>query len=136
MFRTMSNAAALRSAERRKREDEARRLVNEVPALKSVRIEIVEHIPTGTTKHVKLVVVAHAPALFLVPCGDSDCHDEHDLTHEVMGALRARQPELCGTSHCRGGIRNGNCSRYISYRVLAEYTAAPPRSPRDPFPGR
>lgn len=136
MFRNTSNPASLRSAERRKREDEARRLADEVPTLKSLRIEVVEHVPTGTTKHVKLVVVARAPALFLIPCGDSDCRDEHDLTHDVMRALRARQEELRGTSQCQGTIRNGNCNRHISYRVLAVYTAAPPRGAREPFPGR
>lgn len=127
-----SNAAALRSAERRKRESEAPRLVNEAPGLKSLRIEVVEHVPTGTTKHVKLVVVAHAPALFIIPCGDSDCHDDHDLTREVMWSLRAREREMSGESSCQGSVRSGNCNRRITYHVRAEYTNAAARTPMDP----
>lgn len=130
-----SNAAALRSAERRKREGEAPRLASEVPGLKSLRIEIVEHVPTGTTKHVKLIVVAHAPALFIIPCGDVDCHDDHDLTREVMWSLRARQKELSGESACQGSVRNGNCNRRITYHVSAEYALSPARA-NEPLPSR
>lgn len=127
------SAAALRSAERRKRESEAPRLASEVPNLKSLRIEIVEHVPTGTTKHVKLVVVASAPALFVVPCGDADCQDgDHDLTRAVMGSLRARQSETSGESSCQGSVRGGNCHRHISYRVSAEFAVPPPAPTRSP----
>ena len=116
------SSAALRSAERRKRENEAPRLAQEAPSLKSLRIEIIEHLPTGTAKHLKLVVVAHAPALFVIPCGDSDCHDgDHDLTREVMWSLRARQTDMSGESSCQGSVRSGNCSRRISYHLSAEY---------------
>lgn len=116
------NAAVLRSAERRKREGEAPRLASEAPGLKALRIEIIEHVPTGTTKHVKLVVVAHAPALFVIPCGDADCHDGgHDLTREVMWSLRAREREMSGASNCEGSVRSGNYNRRITYRVSAEY---------------
>ncbi len=127
------SAASLRSAERRKREGEAPRLKSEVPSLKSLRIEIAEHLPTGTTKHVKLVVVDHAPALFIVPCGDADCRDgDHDLTREVMWALRAGEKELSGESSCQGSVRSGNCTRRISYRLSAEYTSPLTRSAQDP----
>ena len=121
-----SSAAAMRSAERRRREQEAPRLASEVPGLKSLRIEVVEHMPTGTTKHVKLVVVAHAPALFVLPCGDSDCHDgDYDLTRDVMWALRARSKELAGESSCQGSVRSGNCNRRINYQVSADYALLP-----------
>lgn len=132
-----SNAAALRSAERRKREGEARRLATEVPGLKSLRIEIVEHLPTGTIKHVKLVVIEQAPALFVIPCGDSDCHDgDHDLTREVMWSLRARENEMSGASSCQGSVRSGNCNRRITYQLSAEYAVPPARTARDPAPDR
>lgn len=118
------NAGALRSAERRKREGEAPRLAHQAPGLKTLRIEIVEHLPTGTSKHVKLVVVAHAPALFVIPCGDADCHDgDHDLTREVMLALRSKTEESSGESSCQGSIRGGYCNRRISYRVSAVYVS-------------
>ena len=117
----MSNAA-VRSAERRRRETEAPRLLREVPGLKSLRIEIVEHLSTGTSKHVKLVVVAHAPALFDIPCGDPDCQDGgHDVTRELMGSLRARERDASGKSDCPGSVRSGNCNRRITYQMKAEY---------------
>jgi len=122
-----SSAAALRSAERRTREGQAPRLATEVPGLKSLRIEIVEHVPTGTTKHVKLVVVAHAPALFVIPCGDNDCHDgDHDITRELMWSLRSREREVSGESTCQGSVRSGYCNRRITYRASIEYTSLPP----------
>jgi hypothetical protein len=118
----VASAAALRSAERRKREDEAPRLASEAPGLKSVRIEVVEHVPTGTTKHVRLIVVAQAPALFVIPCGDGDCRDgDHDLTREVMRALRGRERTLSGASSCQGNVRSGICNRHITYQLRAEY---------------
>lgn len=118
----MSNAAGLRSAERRRREGEAPRLLREVPGLKSLRIEIVEHFSTGTNKHVKLVVVAHAPALFDIPCGDPDCQDGgHDLTRDLMRSLRGREMEAMGASDCPGSVRSGNCNRRITYQMKAEY---------------
>lgn len=119
-----SNAAAavLRSADRRRREDQAPRLLSEVPDLKSLRIEIVEQLPTGTSKHVKLVVVARAPAVFVIPCGDGDCQDGgHDLTHEMLWSLRSRQRWASGASDCSGTVRSGNCSRRITYQLSAEY---------------
>lgn len=123
-----SGAAAERSVERRRREQEAPRLATEVPGLKSLRIEVIEHLPTGSSKYVKLVVVAHAPALFVLPCGDRDCQDGgHDLTREVMWALRARQTALAGESGCRGTVRSGNCPRVINYQLSAEYVLAPVR---------
>ena len=113
-----SSAAALRSAERRRREDEAPRLASEVPGLVSLRIEIVEYLPVGTTKHVKLVSVERAPALFVIPCGDSDCYDgDHDITREVLRALRAGERELRGESSCQGSVRSGYCHRRITYLV-------------------
>jgi hypothetical protein len=117
-----SQAAALRSAERKKREGEAPRLAVEVPALTSLRIEVTEHVPNGTSKHVKLVVIAHAPALFIITCGETACQDGgHDITREVMWALRSRQAEATGSGSCDGTIGNGHCTRRITYRMLAEY---------------
>jgi hypothetical protein len=127
MYSKKLHAGALRSAERRKRELEAPRLAAEVPGLKSLRIEVVEHVPTGTTKHVKHVVVAHAPALFVIPCCDSDCEDGgHDLTREVMAALRTRKQSLSGESPCQGSVRSGHCNRRITYQVSIEYVPVTP----------
>jgi hypothetical protein len=117
-----SHAAAQRSAERRKREDEAPRLSAEVPRLTSLRIEVVEHVPNGTTKHVKLVV-DRAPALFVIACGDGTCQEGgHDITREVISALRSQRPEYLGDSSCTGSTGSAPCTRTISYRVAAAYS--------------
>jgi hypothetical protein len=123
-----SHAAAQRSAERRKREDEAPRLSAEVPALTNVRIEVVEHVPNGTTKHVKLIVVARAPALFVIACGDHTCQDGgHDITHEMMAGLRSHRSQFGGESACGGMTGSAPCARTIEYRVSAEYSSPSPR---------
>jgi hypothetical protein len=123
-----SHAAAQRSLERRKSEDEAPRLATEVPALRSARIEIVEQVPTGSTKHVKLVVVARAPALFLIPCGDATCQDGgHDITAQLMSAFRRRLTTAKGEDSCGGMSGTAQCGRSIQYTVTAEY--ADPSSP-------
>lgn len=116
-----ASAAAQRSAERRRREDEAPRLGAEVPGLLNLRIEIVEHLPVGTAKHVKLVNVARSPALFVIPCGDHDCVDGgHDITRDVMRALRAGETELRGESACQGSVRSGYCHRRMTYVMRVE----------------
>jgi hypothetical protein len=128
--RSKFQAAAQRSAERRKREDEAPRLSAEVPMLTSVRIEVVEKVPNGTTKHVKLIVVARAPALFVIACGDHTCQDGgHDITSYVMSALRSQRAHFEGESACSGMTGSAPCARTITYQVSAEYAAA--RQSRD-----
>ena len=74
-----NNAAAERFAERRRREQDAPRLVDQVPGLLSLEISIDERSGATGVKHTRRVVVDQAPALFLLPCGDSRCADgEHD----------------------------------------------------------
>jgi hypothetical protein len=117
------HAAAQRSADYRKREDEAPRLSAAVPALTSLRIEVAEHGPNGTIKHVKLVVVARAPALFFIACGHGVCLEGgHDITNEVMSALRSQRTEYQGESTCGGTTGSAPCTRNITYRVAAEYS--------------
>src|SRR5262245_54567395 len=63
--------AMQRAAERRKREDEAARLHDEVPRLASLKLEIEERGGGGTgagSNHIRHIVVDTAPALFLLPC--------------------------------------------------------------------
>src|SRR5262245_36083864 len=87
--------AAQRAAARKQREDDAPRLLTEVPNLESLRLEIDVRRETGTLSggtHIRRVVVENAPALFFVPCADRDCNDGgHDLTREIMTALRKNQ---------------------------------------------
>jgi hypothetical protein len=131
MYRNMKNQAAQRSADHRRREDEAQRLCTSVPGLTSLRLYVSERSLTGTTKHVKLIVVDRAPALFVIRCGDGFCKDgEHDITREVMLALRERKLEHEGESDCNGASGAGSCGRSITYRMVAEY--ARPTDPVDP----
>ncbi len=117
-------AAAARFAERRRREDDAPRLSDEVPDLRSLRLEIEERSGVAGTqpKHIRRFVVDRAPALFLVPCGDPRCVDgEHDLTATVMRALRARQTSFQGTDECTGSVGLGACGRVLHFDAIAEY---------------
>lgn len=121
-----SREAALRSVERRKIEDDAPRLAAEVPLLRSARIQVTEQVPTGSTKHVKLVVVARAPALFIIPCGDQTCKDGgHDITAALMSAFRMRQTAAEGEDACGGTVGTASCSRSIRYQLTAEYAPLP-----------
>src|ERR1700691_4968117 len=87
-----SREASERFAERRRREDEAPRLRDEIPSLRTMRLEVEEHRATSAvaeTRHVRIVIVDRAPALFVLPCGDPDCRDGgHDVTSEIMDRLR------------------------------------------------
>ncbi|MDB4986315.1 MAG: hypothetical protein JWN04_1493 [Myxococcaceae bacterium] len=123
-----SHAAAQRSLERRKSEDDAPRLATEIPSLRSAKIQVTELVPTGSTKHVKHVIVARAPALFIIPCGDATCQDGgHDITPYLMSAFRRRQTTFEGESGCGGTSGSAQCSRSIRYQLIAEYAADAPR---------
>jgi hypothetical protein len=116
---------AQRYAERRRREDEAPRLTAEVPRLKSLALEIEERSegsPVAEPTHVRRVVVQHAPALFILPCGDARCKDGgHDVTHSVMRALRAGETRFEGQDVCTGSIGTGQCSRVLHFVGIATY---------------
>src|SRR5271170_1043639 len=111
-----NSQAALRFAERRRREDEALKLCQQVPALASLEIEIEERSGAGGTKHIRRFMVDHAPALFLVSCGDPRCTEgEHDLTHEIMRALRASRTSFRGSDDCAGSIGSSSCLRVVHF---------------------
>src|SRR6201995_5963313 len=80
--------AAERAQARRELENSAPRPATEVPTLLTLKLDLEEH--EGTSRrpeqnHIRHIVVASAPALFMVPCGDSRCKDGgHDITREVM----------------------------------------------------
>jgi hypothetical protein len=116
---------AQRFAERRKREDESPRLTAEVPRLRTLALEIEEKIEGGSLAeptHIRRVVVQHAPALFVLPCGDSRCRDGgHDVTHAVLRALRAGETRFDGEDACAGSIGTGRCLRILHYVAIATY---------------
>ena len=116
---------ARRTAERRQREDEAPRLAETIPALQGLRLEVLEHsssISRPEHTHVRHVVVASAPALFIMPCHDTQCKDGgHDLTHEILAALRRRNARFDGQDACRGTVGSAGCSRILGYVAVATY---------------
>ena len=113
---------AQRFAERRRREDDAPRLRDQVPDLLSLRLDIEDRTDVGGNTHTRRVVVDHAPALFLVPCGDPRCSDgEHDLTSTVMRALRTHETSFHGEDECRGAVGPSPCSRVLRFDAKAEY---------------
>jgi hypothetical protein len=117
--------AQQRAAERRRREDDALRLRAEVPFLSSLRLQLEERrggevIPE--TAHIRRIVVESAPALFLVPCGDSTCKEGgHDLTARLMERLRAKTEQFEGEDTCRGQTPTGGCPRLLRYTATATY---------------
>jgi hypothetical protein len=120
--RTKLMAAAQRSSERRQRENDAPRLRESVPTLESLQLELVEHAGTNTTAHRKHVVVASAPALFLIPCGDKECRDGgHDITHEVMRSLQQKSAQISGEHVCEGQVGSAPCTRRLQYQTRAIY---------------
>lgn len=124
-----SREAAERFAERRRREDEAPRLRDVVPELVSCRI-LVEEWHAGMmlaeVAHTRRIVVEHAPALFVIPCGDSSCRDGgHDITNEMMRGLREGQTEIHGEDTCYGHARAAECGRVLRYTATVEYRPAP-----------
>jgi len=117
--------AARRFAERRQREDEAPRLAETVPKLLELGIKVIEGNPGMANPegaHTRRVVVASAPALFVMPCGDSQCREGgHDLTVKILSALRAEQKAFEGEDCCHGVIGTANCRRVLRYIATATY---------------
>ena len=117
--------AAERAQARRELENAAPRLATEVPTLLTLKLELEEH--EGTSRrpeqnHIRHIVVASAPSLFMVPCGDSRCKDGgHDITREVMRSLRNGETKFQGNDACQGSQGSGLCVRVLHYTGLATY---------------
>ncbi len=118
--------AAQRFAERRQREDEAPRLRAVVPRLNDLKLEVEERRTGGVvaeTSHIRRVVVEHAPALFILPCGDPSCKDGgHDVTFAVMRSLERNMTRFEGEDVCAGHVGTATCSRVLKYVGIASYT--------------
>jgi len=105
--------------------DESPRLLDEVPTLDSLRVSV-EESGDGSfltaSKYTRLFVLHNAPAYFWIPCGNPRCESGgHDLTREIMHALRARAERAEGQHDCPGSSGNGYCTTVIRYRVDAAY---------------
>ena len=122
MNRGKNSPAALRFAERRRREAEAPRLLEQVPWLLSLQLDIEDRSGVVASKYIRRCVVDRAPALFLVPCVDPRCVDgEHDLTYDVMRSLRTREGAFEGTDNCVGSVGPSPCGRVLHFNALATY---------------
>ena len=68
------------------------------------------------------MVVARAPALFILPCGDGSCQDGgYDITRTLMAALRRQLTSCEGNDTCSGMSGSTQCGRSITYQLSAEY---------------
>jgi hypothetical protein len=127
MMTGRSREAFLRFSERRRREDEARRLQEELPQLSTLRLEVEERRGNATfaeTRHVRHIVVARAPSLFVLPCGDSDCRDGgHDVTDALMRQLHEGREDFVVEDACIGDVRGAKCDRVIRVHAMATYKA-------------
>ena len=118
-------AAAERTLERRRREDEAARLAAVCPDLESLRLEVSERrgeIGIAEASHIRRVVVEHAPALFLIPCGESSCREGgHDITRAVLRGLEQKQTKYEGEDPCSGQTGTAPCARTLVFTAYATY---------------
>jgi hypothetical protein len=96
-----------------------------VPQLASLRIEVEEHrgaTGSGDPKHVRLVVVDSAPALFLLPCGDRACRDGgHDVTDTILRNLSAGAERFELDDACHGSVGTASCGTVMHIVVSAAY---------------
>lgn len=97
------------------------------PKLSSLRLEVSERragAPLAEAGYIRRIVVERAPALFLLPCGDSSCRDGgHDITSAVLQALRAGAGRFEGQDACSGAIGSSQCSRELCWVGIATYRA-------------
>ncbi len=126
MYRRNTEATE-RTRQRQEREDNAPRLADEIPELRTLRLSIQYRrgdVKIGESTHTRVVVVPRAPALFVVPCHDRDCRDGgHDITASVMHGLRSRREQFEGTDACHGslGSAGSRCTAVLIYEASATY---------------
>jgi hypothetical protein len=120
--RSKNSEAAQQSAERRRREDDAPRLAAIVPELGELKLEIGERRLGTTVSHVRRIVVANAPALFVLTCVHKGCEGGgHDITRELVAALKRHEKRFVGSSACQGTIGPDSCGSALEYVATATY---------------
>jgi len=114
---------ALQAIDRRAREDSAPRLLDEIPKLVSLRLELSQgRTESGTAKHARTIVVERAPALFEIACIERTCRNGgHDLTYSVMGGLRQGLTSFEGTDVCNGSVGTAECGSRLHFQAIAVY---------------
>ena len=118
-------AAARKAAERRVREDAAKRLADIVPDLERLCIRVEEWHEGANEAHVKHtrhVVVQRAPAVFDLPCCDRHCDGGHDVTKSVLNALTERRTRFDGRHRCGGTSKEGDCQYELTFTAEAAYS--------------
>lgn len=117
-------AAAKRSKERREREDAAKRLQDLVPELDSLKLEIEESREGRDLveiRHTRHIVVGRAPAYFELPCSDRYCDGSHDVTKDMVKALKSRRTRFEGRHRCGGTAKHGDCELEMRFVAQAQY---------------
>ncbi len=119
------SAAGQLASERREREDNAPRLIAQVPDLTGLKLSIRESsddMAAASVPYIRRVVVAQASAVFWLPCGNPYCADGgHDVTHVIMDALRHHRAESSGEDRCHGTSGGQECGRIVKFELVAEY---------------
>jgi hypothetical protein len=112
------------TAEHRRREDAAPRLRDEVASLRTLRLHFDERREGGQLNvmtYSKPMVVDSAPASFEIRCTEPRCDGRHDLTRDMMTALRKQLPSYSGRSPCPGYVGDAPCDRVMLYSFVATY---------------
>jgi hypothetical protein len=115
---------AQKAAERRERENAAKRLAEVVPDLRQMTMRIhegPEGVEDSDVAHTRIIVVARAPALFEVGCSDRKCNGGHDLTQRVLKALKQHKEHFEGTDRCTGHVTDAECRLELRFVVDASY---------------
>jgi hypothetical protein len=118
--------SGLRAAERREREDNAKRLRELVPELRELTLKIAERHEGSMEPEVvyrRYIVVGRAPAFLELPCSNRRCDGGHDLTRQVMRALRAHRTQFTGHHTCSGHCDAGDCDLELRFEAEASYQA-------------
>jgi hypothetical protein len=111
-------------AEHRRREDAAPRLRDEVTHLLSLRLRFDDVREAGrmlAASYSRPIVIPSAPAHFEVRCMEPRCDGRHDLTFEVLRALRGAEVCFTGESSCQGMVGDVPCDRVLAYVCEASY---------------
>lgn len=111
-------------ADRRRREDAAPRLRDQVERLRSLRITFEDLRSEGrvaASSYARPIVVATAPAYFDVRCMEPRCTGRHDLTARVLNGLRKSEVSFSGVSECDGMVGDMPCGRTLAYACEAVY---------------
>jgi hypothetical protein len=117
-----------RSLDRRRKEDEARRLRDVVPELLELELDVREErlgMPGHEVHHKRVIVVSRAPALFEFSCADRACEGGgHDVTELILGHLERGEGSFEGNHRCEGRARDASCEYVLRFEARALYRSA------------